>query len=588
MFNLKRTHYGGQLRLSDVGTEVILNGWVAKRRDHGGLVFIDLRDRSGIAQVVFNPEHDQDSHVLAHQLRSEFVVAVKGTVETRPKGTVNPELPTGEIEVLVSEMEILNPAKTPPFPLEEKITTNEDLRLQYRYLDLRRPGLKENILARHKAYQAIRNYLAKEGLLEIETPMLIASTPEGARDFLVPSRLLPGSFYALPQSPQLFKQILMVAGMEGYFQIVKCFRDEDLRADRQPEFTQIDIEASFVDEEDIYRLIEGLLAEVFKALLNIDISLPFPRLTYQESMDRFGVDRPDTRFGLELFDAAGLLGGAGFKVFDQIIEQGGQVKGICIPGGAAFSRKDIDDLTTYVAIYGAKGLAYFKVTEEGLESPIAKFFSQEKKDELIKLAEAKAGDIIFFVADKPSVVAPALANLRLNLAERLGLIPGDKFELLWVTDFPLLEYDEEEKRWVASHHPFTSPKETDYHLLETDPGKIKARAYDIVLNGVEIGGGSIRIHRQDIQEKAFSVLGITLEEARRKFGFLLEAFEYGAPPHGGIALGLDRLLAVLLGCESIRDVIAFPKTQSGGCPLTGAPFEVEEKQLRELHLKIRA
>ncbi|MEW5768310.1 MAG: aspartate--tRNA ligase [bacterium] len=587
MFNLKRTHSGGQLRLSDVGTEVILNGWVAKRRDHGGLVFIDLRERSGVVQVVFNPEHDQDSHLLAHQLRSEFVIAVKGRVEARPKDTVNLKLSTGEIEVMVSELEILNPAKTPPFPLEEETTTNEDLRLQYRYLDLRRPKLKENILARHRAYQAVRNYLAGEGLIEIETPMLIASTPEGARDFLVPSRLVPGSFYALPQSPQLFKQILMVAGLEGYFQIVKCFRDEDLRADRQPEFTQIDIEASFVDEEDIYRLIEGLLARVFKALLDIDISRPFPRLPYQEAMERFGTDRPDTRFGLELFDAAQLLGGAGFKVFDQVIERGGEVRGICVPGGAAFSRKDIDDLTAYAAIYGAKGLAYFKVTEEGLESPIAKFFNQEIKDKLIKLAEAKAGDIIFLVADKPSVVAQALANLRLHLAERLGLIPKDKFELLWVTDFPLLEYNEEEKRWAANHHPFTSPQETDYHLLETDPGKVKARAYDIVLNGVEIGGGSIRIHRQDIQEKAFSVLGITSEEARRKFGFLLEAFEYGAPPHGGIALGLDRLLAVLLGCESIRDVIAFPKTQSGACPLTNAPFEVEEKQLRELHLKIR-
>lgn len=584
MSSLKRTNNCGDLRIKDAGSQVILTGWVNKRRDHGGLVFVDLRDRSGLAQIAFDPLVDETSHAQAHQIRSEYVLAVKGVVRARPQGTTNPNLPTGEIEVAAHELVILNESKTPPFEIEDEVKASEDLRLAFRYLDLRRTPMRQNLILRHRLYQTTREFLSKEGFLEIETPFLIKSTPEGARDFLVPSRLSPGQFYALPQSPQLFKQILMVAGFERYFQIAKCFRDEDLRADRQPEFTQVDIEASFIDEEDIYQLIESLLAQAFKALLNIDLPLALPRLTHKEAMDRFGTDRPDTRFDLELFDGANILGQAGFKVFDQAIEGGGQVRGILVPGQAAFSRKDIDELTNYVSIYGAKGLAYFKVTENGLESPIAKFFSSEKKNELIQATKAKLGDILFFVADKPKVVNESLSNLRLHLANKLGLIPGDRFDLIWITDFPLFDFDQEEGL-KSNHHPFTAVREQDYPLLDTSPEKARARAYDIVLNGVEIGGGSIRIHQTRVQEKIFNLLGIDRKEAKEKFGFLLEAFEYGAPPHGGIALGLDRLLTVMLGLDSIREVIAFPKTQKGACLMTNAPFEVEEAQLRELNIK---
>ncbi|MBU1615171.1 aspartate--tRNA ligase [bacterium] len=584
MTSLKRTCNCGDLRIKDAGSEVVLMGWVNKRRDHGGLVFVDLRDRSGLVQIAFDPLVDETSHAQAHQIRSEYVLAVKGAVRARPKGTVNPTLPTGEIEVAAHELVILNESKTPPFEIEDEVKASEDLRLTFRYLDLRRAPMQQNLILRHKLYQTTREFLSKKGFLEIETPFLIKSTPEGARDFLVPSRLNPGRFYALPQSPQLFKQILMVAGFEKYFQIAKCFRDEDLRADRQPEFTQVDIEASFVDEEEIYQLIEGLLTRLFKTLLDIDIPLPLPRLTHEEAMDRFGTDRPDTRFGLELFDAAKILGGAGFKVFDRIIEGGGQVRGICVPGTAAFSRKDIDELTAHVSIYGAKGLAYFKVTEKGLESPIAKFFSSEKKDELIKLTKAESGDMLFFVADKPKVVNESLSSLRLHLANKLDLIPKDRFDLIWITDFPLFDFDEEDGL-KSNHHPFTAVRDQDYPLLDTSPQKAKARAYDIVLNGVEIGGGSIRIHQTRMQEKVFNLLGINKKEAKEKFGFLLEAFEYGAPPHGGIALGLDRLLTVMLGLDSIREVIAFPKTQKGTCLMTNAPVEVEESQLKELSIR---
>lgn len=584
MSSLKRTHNCGDLRIKDAGLQVVLAGWVNRRRDHGGLVFVDLRDRSGLAQIAFDPLIDEISHTQAHQIRSEYVLAVKGEVRARPKGTVNPNLPTGEIEVAAHELMVLNESKTPPFEIEDEVKASEDLRLTFRYLDLRRAPMQQNLILRHKLYQFTREFLSNEGFLEIETPFLIKSTPEGARDFLVPSRLNPGRFYALPQSPQLFKQILMVAGFERYFQIAKCFRDEDLRADRQPEFTQVDIEASFINEEDIYRLIESLLIRPFKVLLGIDLSLPFLRLTYEEAMNRFGTDRPDTRFGLELFDGAKILGGAGFKVFDQIIEDGGQVKGILVPGGAVFSRKDIDELTAYISIYQAKGLAYFKVTEKGLESPIAKFFSQEKKDELIQTTNAKAGDILFFVADRPKVVNESLSSLRLRLANKLDLIPKNRFDLIWITDFPLFNFDQEEGL-TPNHHPFTAVREQDYPLLDTSPQKAKARAYDIVLNGVEIGGGSIRIHQTSVQEKVFNLLGIGKKKSEEKFGFLLKAFEYGAPPHGGIALGLDRLLSVMLGLDSIREVIAFPKTQKGTCLMTGAPFEVEEAQLKDLNIR---
>jgi len=586
MGGLRRSHNCQALGPDDMGKEVTLMGWVLRRRDHGGVIFIDLRDRWGLTQVVFNPGVNPAVHAKAHDLRSEWVIAVRGRVEDRPAGMVNAKLATGAIEVLVDELRILNVSKTPPFPLDEEVEVAEGLRLKYRYLDLRRPEMTANLVMRHRACQAMRGYLNGQDFLEIETPMLTRSTPEGARDYLVPSRVNPGRFYALPQSPQLFKQILMVAGMDRYYQIVRCFRDEDLRADRQPEFTQIDLELSFVEEEDLYTVAEGMMKELFRATLGMELIPPFPRMTYSEAMRRFGNDKPDLRFAMELVSLTDLVAHCGFKVFQTVVASGGLVKSINAKGCADFSRKDLDDLTTFVAQFGAKGLAWVKVKEGGeWQSPIAKFFTDEERGNMAAVLDAAPGDLLFFVADTTTVVHQALSELRLELARRLGLLAKDKFSFLWVTDFPLLEYDHEEKRHVAVHHPFTAPREEDIALLDTEPGKALSRAYDLVLNGTEIGGGSIRIHRQDIQDKVFRTLGISPEEAADKFDFLLRALELGAPPHGGMAFGLDRLLMILAGRESIRDVIAFPKTQKATCPLTEAPAPVARKQLTELHLR---
>lgn len=560
-------------------------GWVLRRRDHGGVIFIDLRDRWGITQVVFNPEINAEIHAKAHQLRSEWVIAVRGKVAKRPDDMENPKLATGAIEVLVEELRILNTSETPPFPLDEDIEISDSLRLQYRYLDLRRPEIAKNLILRHQAIQTVRSYLNDHDFIEVETPMLTRSTPEGARDYLVPSRVHPGKFFALPQSPQLFKQILMVAGMDRYYQIVKCFRDEDLRADRQPEFTQIDMELSFVTEEDIISIVEGMIQTLFKAARNLELAPPFQRMTYDEAMRRFGTDRPDTRFGLELVDLTESLRGCGFKVFNTVIDKGGVVKAINAKGCGGFSRKDLDDLTEYAGRFGARGMAWIKIKDDEWQSPITKFFSEHEIAAMAKALDAQPGDLLLFGADKPKVVSQVLSELRLELARRLGLIDGNSFNFLWVTDFPLLEYDDEQKRYTAVHHPFTAPNETQLHLLENDPGTVKSRAYDLVLNGNEIGGGSIRIHSPLMQKKVFKALGIEAEEAQEKFGFLLRALELGAPPHGGIAFGVDRLMMLLTGSSSIRDVIAFPKTQKATCPLTEAPSPVARKQLTELHLQ---
>ncbi|MBI3803453.1 MAG: aspartate--tRNA ligase [Nitrospirae bacterium] len=582
---MKRTEYCGAVTAAQVGKEVTLVGWVHRRRDHGGLIFIDLRDREGLVQVVFNPQLSEEIHQRAHQLRSEYVIQVDGKVIRRPAGTENRELPTGEIEVHASDLTILNAALTPPFSIEEEKEPSESLRLQYRYLDLRRRSVQANFILRHNLSKAVRRFLDAHQFLEIETPFLTKSTPEGARDFLVPSRLNVGQFYALPQSPQLFKQILMISGFDRYYQIVRCFRDEDLRADRQPEFTQIDIEMSFIEREDILTLTEEMVRTVLFEVKGIQLETPFPRMTYQEAMSRFGVDKPDLRFGLELKDLSDIAARSEFKVFRDAVEQKGRVHGINAKGLATLSRKELDALTLEATGRGAKGLAWMKVTPEGMEAPIAKFFKPEMLNEIGQRLEAVPGDLLLFVADREKVVYEVLGHLRLVIARRLNLIDPKALKLLWVTDFPLLEYDETEKRYVAMHHPFTSPMDEDIPLLSTDPLRARAKAYDIVLNGTEIGGGSIRIHQNDVQSKMFDLLGITKPEAEAKFGFLLQALQYGAPPHGGIAFGFDRLTAILAGVDSIRDVIAFPKTQKGICLMTNAPSEVDLRQLKELHIK---
>ncbi|OGQ97521.1 MAG: aspartate--tRNA ligase [Deltaproteobacteria bacterium RIFOXYD12_FULL_57_12] len=586
MGGLKRSHSCNDLGPELVGQEVTLMGWVLRRRDHGGVIFIDLRDRRGITQVVFSPEVNEPVHAKAHRLRSEWVIAVRGRVSRRPATMENPNLATGAIEILADELRLLNASQTPPFPLDEEMEVSENLRLKYRYLDLRRPAMAANLILRHQAVQAIRAYLNSHDFLDIETPVLTKSTPEGARDYLVPSRVNPGKFYALPQSPQLFKQLLMVAGMDRYYQVVRCFRDEDLRADRQPEFTQVDMELSFVEEEEIYALIEGMMATLFRETIGVALAPPFPRMSYAEAMGRYGTDRPDTRFGFELVALTEAVRNCGFQVFRQVVEKGGLVKAINASGCGDFSRKDLDDLTAHVAQFGAKGLAWVKIKENGdWQSPIAKFFTDEERAGMAGILTAAPGDLLFFVADQPAVVHQALSELRLELARRLKLLDSRQYSFVWVTDFPLLEYDQEAKRYAAVHHPFTAPQEEDLELLATEPGRVRSRAYDLVLNGTEIGGGSIRIHRKDIQERVFAALGINADEAAEKFGFLLQALEFGAPPHGGIAFGLDRLLMILAGRDTIRDVIAFPKTQKATCPLTDAPSEVARKQLTELSLR---
>jgi len=581
--NWVRTHSCCELNANNIGAEVCLMGWVQFRRDHGGLIFIDLRDRAGLTQVVFSPDFNADAHKTAHILRTEYVLAIKGVVRHRPDGMTNPNMVTGEVEVYVSEWKLLNTAKTTPFQIEDRVDASENLRLEYRYLDLRRPKLARNFILRNRAAQSVRRYLDELNFLEVETPCLTKSTPEGARDFLVPSRVNQGMFYALPQSPQIFKQLLMVSGMDRYYQIVRCFRDEDLRADRQPEFTQIDIEMSFVDELQVQTMAEGLVSRVFKDCLDVELTAPFVRMTYDQAMADYGVDKPDTRFDLKLKEVTSIFRESEFKVF----AKAEMVKAMRVPAGGELSRKEIDVFTEFVKIYGAQGLAWIKIKADEWQSPFAKFLSDAEKQNLTETLGLEVGDIIFFQAGAPDMCNSALGNLRLEVAKRFNLIPENTFNFLWVTDFPLFEYDADEKRYVACHHPFTAVQVGQEALMKEDPSKVKARAYDLVLNGSEIGGGSIRIHNRAQQEYMFDALGFTKEEADKQFGFLMEAFEYGAPPHGGIAFGMDRLVMLLTGSPSIRDVIAFPKTQKATCLLTDAPSEVSARQLRDLSLRLR-
>lgn len=575
----------GVLSKKDIGDEVVLSGWVQRRRDLGGLIFVDLRDITGIMQIVFDNDISQVAFKNAEQLGSEYVITIRGKVYERE--SINPNMPTGEIEVFAEEMEILSQSETPPIYIRDDDDVSENLRLKYRYLDLRKSAMQGNLMLRHKTAQVVRNFLSDEGFLEVETPMLTKTTPEGARDYLVPSRINPGKFYALPQSPQLFKQLLMVSGMEKYFQIVKCFRDEDLRADRQPEFTQIDLEMSFVDIDDVIEVNERLLQKIFKEILDIDIHLPIERITYKDAMERFGSDKPDVRFGFELVDLSEIVKGCGFKIFASAVEKGGAVKAINVKGhGDKFSRKDITKLEDYIKDYGAKGLAWIKTTGDGITSPIAKFFTDEEMESILEGTDASEGDLILFVADKMQIVHDSLGHLRVEIAKRLDMLNKDEFKLIWVMEFPLFEYDEEEGRYAAKHHPFTSPMDEDIEIMESSPERVRAKAYDIVLNGHEIGGGSIRIHTSELQQKMFKALGFTEEEAREKFGFLLDAFRYGTPPHGGIAYGLDRLVMILAKEDNIRQVIAFPKTQNATCPLTDAPTFADEKQLNELNIAV--
>jgi aspartyl-tRNA synthetase len=584
---MKRTHTCGELTGKDTGKDVKLAGWVHRRRDHGGLIFIDLRDREGITQVVFNPEISKELHQTAQTLRNEYVVAAEGRVRNRPEGTENLRIKTGEVEVEAASLIVLSVAQTPPFEIEDDSQISEELRFTYRFLDLRRKPARDKLIIRHKVCQITRNFLDSEGFIEVETPILTKSTPEGARDYLVPSRISPGKFFALPQSPQLFKQILMVAGMDKYFQIAKCFRDEDLRADRQPEFTQLDIEMSFVDVDDILDLTERLMKEIFKKAVGLDLNTPFTRLKHHEAVDRFGTDKPDTRFGMELVDLTDILKGGQFQSFEKMIGSGGIVKALNLKGKSDISRSEIDALTEIAVKLGARGLAWFKVGDGNVDSPIAKFFDEERIKALLKKTEASKGDLILMVADNKNTVNEVLARLRLAAAERYGLIPKDSFNFIWIVEFPWFKYNDEEKRWEAEHHPFTAPYEEDLQFIESDPERIRAKAYDLVLNGVEISSGSIRIHDRQTQSRIFKAIGLSDEETKARFGFLLEAFSYGAPPHGGIAPGLDRLIAMMTGSPSIRDVIAFPKTQKAACFMTGAPSDASEKQLKELGLSLK-